>query len=91
MVTQSSTADRAGTKTRAYRGPNSLSDWYLPSQDELNQMYVNKSVIEDFSTVWHWSSSEYGDGSVWVQGFYSGIQSFSYKDSGHYVRPVRAF
>jgi hypothetical protein len=91
MVTQSSTADRAGTKTRAYRGPNSLSDWYLPSQDELNQMYVNKSVIEDFSTVWHWSSSEYGDGSVWVQGFYSGIQSVSYKDSGHYVRPVRAF
>jgi hypothetical protein len=91
MVTQSSTADRAGTKTRAYRGPNSLSDWYLPSRDELNQMYVNKSVIEDFSTVWHWSSSEYGDGSVWVQGFYSGIQSVSYKDSGHYVRPVRAF
>ena len=38
MVLQNSTADRAGTISRAYRGPNNLSDWYLPSFDELNQM-----------------------------------------------------
>jgi hypothetical protein len=91
MVTQSSTAGRAGTVSRAYRGPNSLSDWYLPSQDELNQMYVNKNAIGDFSTDFYWSSSEYGDDSVWVQDFSLGLQGAGLKNLTLYIRPVRAF
>jgi len=32
------TPGKAGTLTRAYRGPNNLSDWYLPSIDELDAL-----------------------------------------------------
>ena len=92
MVTQSSTAGMAGTVTRAYRGPNSLSDWYLPSLDELNQMYVNKSAIGGFASNWHRSSSEYGDDSAWIQDFLNARQDYTFKsDDRFYVRPVRAF
>jgi hypothetical protein len=91
MVTQSSTAGRAGTVTRAYRGPNSLSDWYLPSQDELNQMYNNKEAIGGFASSAYWSSSEAFSGKAWFQAFDFGSK-FNYdKTSTGYVRPVRAF
>ena len=93
MVTQSSTAGMAGTLTRAYRGPNSLTDWYLPSKDELNQMYVNKSAIGSFFTASAYrSSSESISESAWTQWFNDGRQiSFSSKVGNFYVRPVRAF
>ena len=82
------------------------SDWFLPSKDELNTMYLNIGQgnalglgnIGGFAFVNYWSSSEYhidhyGEQYfAWYQGFHDGGQVCYYKDySGPFVRAVRAF
>jgi hypothetical protein len=74
------------------------SDWYLPSRDELNTLYVNSSIIGGFDTGqysgYYWSSSEYLDGSfqnAYTQSFFNGTQTQSSKLNANRVRPVRSF
>ena len=77
------------------------SDWFLPSKDELNQMYLNIGQgnvlglgnIGGFAGYFYWSSTEYDDYNAWSQDFGVGYQSFYNKDSSYYfnVRAVRAF
>lgn len=87
------TSSRAATATRAYRGPNGLSDWFLPSQNEVYQLHLNNVLVslgESFDDFW--SSTEagstgamitwnHGDGSFYGNG----------KDTLNAVRPIRAF
>jgi hypothetical protein len=37
---------------------NGYSDWFLPSKDELNAMYQQKTVIGNFEPDFYWSSTE---------------------------------
>jgi hypothetical protein len=90
MVLQNATPDRAGTITRAYRGPNNLNDWYLPSKGELNELYLQRVVIgRTLGTFF--SSTEYRAGRAYVQTFGTGTSSNDDKNALIYVRPVRAF
>ena len=66
-------------------------DWFLPSKGELNQMYVNKTVIGGFLSANYWSSSEADAFYAWAQGFGGGSQVTNGKAGPGYVRPVRAF
>ena len=66
------------------------TDWFLPSRDELNEMYNARTHVGISSGIF-WSSSQFGDGSAWRLDFDIGYQSSSYKDYVTNVRAVRAF
>lgn len=71
---------------------NGYNDWYLPSKDELNKLYLSKTIIGGFENNTYWSSSEKDAGFAWMQYFYSGNADVSYKNSIYMgVRAVRAF
>jgi len=67
-------------------------DWFLPSKDELAQLYSQKATVGDFVAGFYWSSSETSAGSAWSQLFTDGRQFSVYdKVNPKSVRPVRAF
>jgi hypothetical protein len=70
------------------------SDWYLPSIDELNKLYLNRVAIGGFANNYYWwSSTEYDSHGAWIQYFNHDEQGYgnnkSYYDLS--VRAVRAF
>jgi hypothetical protein len=71
---------------------NGYSDWYLPSKDELNELYINRSAIGGFDTTgYYWSSSEIDADTAYFLIFsYGGSIGFN-KYHADFVRAVRSF
>lgn len=86
---------------------NGYTDWFLPSKDELNLMYVNldSNGLGNFNG-WYWSSTEFEDQStynssgyeaVWVQSFINGDNGLQVtydvgiKSFNNRVRAIRNF
>ncbi len=69
------------------------SDWFLPSQGELNEMYVELYLhaVGGFTNIGYWTSSEFSDVNSWRQTFNTGAQTNNAKTTGYYVRAVRRF
>ena len=70
---------------------NAKSDWYLPSKDELNKLYINKAAIGGFAGSNYWSSSEYNSDLALGQYFVNGQQGVNFKYNSSRVRAVRSF
>ena len=102
MVAAGKCTSGAASTARSYAG-GGLSDWYLPSLEELQQMYAQRATIGGFNlmteagtsrtTTTYWSSSE--DGS---QNFYARSWSFLTNGNDNWskslkfgVRPIRSF
>ena len=80
----------------AYNG-GGYTDWFFPSKDELNEMYINKSTLDaisgftPFSASVYWTSSEVANNRAWKQNFSNGGQvSDNAKHSSSAVRAIRA-
>jgi len=68
------------------------SDWYLPSKEELNKLYLNRTAIGGFTLNYYWSSSEDSDANkAWSQYFNGSLQANGDKNSVIYVRAIRSF
>jgi hypothetical protein len=68
-----------------------FSDWYLPGQWELNELYEHKSVVGGFVAGCYWSSTEFGADNARTQAFTNGTQIWVDKTDYYRVRAVRAF
>lgn len=94
----------AAVDARAYNG-GGLTDWFLPSRDELVEMRTRKALIGGFdsrnqccptsgvvNTQSYWSSSEYSSSQAIPKTFQGWGDEDNYgKIYGFNVRPVRSF
>jgi hypothetical protein len=65
-----------------------FSDWYLPSKDELNQLYINKVAIGGFASSSYWSSTEANANLAWLNAF--DLSFYQYSNQKYFSVPVRA-
>jgi hypothetical protein len=70
---------------------NGYDVWFLPSKDELNLLYQQRTLVGGFGVDGYWSSSEDQSSTAWRQYFYDGDQNDYSKKGGKQVRAVRAF
>jgi hypothetical protein len=94
----------AAEAVRAYsvtQGSTTYNDWFIPSKDELNEMYKQSGTIGEFAAGYYSSSSTFNTGSNYAQQMQSGNSLATVKSvSGYvsaygatvgYVRPIRSF
>ena len=73
------------------------SDWYLPSFDELQEMYYtigqgsSNGNKGDFNNDWYWSSSQAEIDIAWSFSFSNGTTFNFYKSTQFNIRPIRTF
>jgi hypothetical protein len=79
---------------------DNYNDWYLPSIDELVEMYDKIGLGSEIGNVglfnnnWYWSSSDYNESSInsaKSYGFYEGVHNVGSKNNLYSVRPIRSF
>lgn len=77
--------------TNTDTGTGVYSDWYLPSRDELNKLYLNYEFIDDLGGNYYWNSSEFNASNALTCHTTAGYQTAFSKSATRPVRAVRSF
>ncbi len=75
-------------------GRKVYDDWFLPSKDELDALYVFATefgLLDEFQNYDYWTSSEDCSAGSWLENFSNGAQFAYDKSDANYVRAIRAF
>ena len=92
LVARPTDSSSGATAEDAVKLVNTLgTGWRLPTKQELDSLYSQKTVVGGFVDSFYWSSSGSGSGFAWFQYFGSGVQDHGSEYSTHRVRAVRAF
>jgi hypothetical protein len=95
----SNTTNSAATLARSYSvvvGSTVYNDWFLPSKDELNEMYIQRTII-GLSPASYFSSTDNTNIDNITRAAYSqsmvngAVIPDAFKYYSDYVRPIRAF
>ncbi|NOY47598.1 MAG: DUF1566 domain-containing protein [Chlorobi bacterium] len=79
---------------------NNFTDWFLPSKDELTEMYNNKATLDItaldkggvvFGNLIYLSSSEWDNSFAWIRNFSNGLEIQADKNATLNFRAIRAF
>jgi hypothetical protein len=91
------TSNSAAALARSYTSVVSsvtYNDWFLPSKDELGELYLQKSLVGSFVNDWYFSSSDStidAGAFAFIHRFADGVSALGGKASTPYLRPIRAF
>jgi hypothetical protein len=90
IISQNGGAASAAKICRDYTG-GGKTDWFLPSRDELQQLYAGQTNVGGFFDN-YWSSTEASVNNMAIYvGFSSGVTGGSSKGDSFRVRAIRAF
>lgn len=106
IISNSCTSSNGAANIIAALNFNGYDDWFLPSKDELTEMYLNRNIIDVTSAsqggsnlsnpaqpISHWSSSQSlsDDGKAWIRLFVNGSEGEADKTVIITSRAVRTF
>jgi hypothetical protein len=87
----------AANLARAYRGASNLTDWYLPSFNELKELFNARYNVPGLrlqgggNNSVYWSSTQKSSDQAWVKVLADGAEGGNFKDFGNPIHAIRSF